>query len=120
MKVFLSKHHSLTTICGVSYLLPYGQGIVDYQRQLKLNETAAALWRIITELIPESGMERDILVTGLCDAYNSWQIQKQEPESDCADGSDYSPEDLKSVLMPIEDACGFIDSLVDAGALKYE
>ena len=93
MKVFLSKHHSLTTICGEPYLLPYGQGIVDYERQLKLNDTAVILWRVITELIPEGGMERDILVTGLCDAYES---------------------------MPIEDACSFIDTLIDAGALKYE
>ena len=93
MKVYLSKHHILTSICGVPYLLPYGQGIVDYERQLKLNGSAAGLWIEIEELLFAGGLERDELAAGLCESYSD---------------------------MPLSDACDFIDTLIDAGALSYE
>lgn len=93
MKVYLSDHHTLTTICGVPYLLPYGQGIVDYEGQLKLNSSAAALWDRIAGLLSCDGMDRDLLAERLCEAD--------------ADGD----------VMPTSDAREFIDSLIFAGAL---
>ncbi len=67
MKVYLSNHHCLTTICGIPYLLPYGQGIADFERQIKLNESAAELWSAITELVPSDGMEVSDIAGSLSD-----------------------------------------------------
>ena len=88
MKIYISKHHILTTICSVPYLLPFGQGIVDRKRQLMLNPSAAALWSVIEEGVPDEGIERSALAALLCE--NN---------------------------MPEEDAYDFIDSLIDAKAL---
>lgn len=89
MKIRLSGHHCLTTICGVPYLLPYGQGIVDYERQLKLNDSAARLWGIIEDTADSNtACDRDLIIS---------RLMKAE--------------------VPREDAENFLDTLLEARAL---
>ena len=51
-------------ICGIPYLLPYGQNIADHVPELKLNSTASIIWDLICQ-----GMDREQIAKALCDGY---------------------------------------------------
>ena len=110
MKVYISNHHCLTTICGTPYLLPYGQGIVDYERQLKLNDTASNLWKYMEKIIPKSGIERDLLASELYDL----SLSAADGHKNDAGRNFASDEDSH---IPLSDAYDFIDTLIECGAL---
>ena len=58
-----SGDYMLYQLNGIPYLLPYGQGIADMRRGVRLNETGAYLW----ELLAAERSEEDIL--SLCAAH---------------------------------------------------
>lgn len=40
----LQKQYSLQKLCGIPYLLPFGQNVVEHRRGIRLNDTGAFLW----------------------------------------------------------------------------
>lgn len=42
-----SKDYMLCHISGIPYLLPFGQGIADHRRGIKINETGVYLWELL-------------------------------------------------------------------------
>ena len=42
-----SGHHSLTTLSGAAYILPFGQGAADRRSGVKLDETGVFLWNAL-------------------------------------------------------------------------
>lgn len=48
-----NKEYMLYKINGIPYLLPFGQGIADLRRGVRLNETGAYVWDLLAEEISE-------------------------------------------------------------------
>lgn len=53
-------------ICGIPYLLPYGQNIADHMPELKLNQTASLIWDLICR-----GMDKEQIASVLCNKYDT-------------------------------------------------
>lgn len=48
-----NKEYMLYKINGIPYLLPYGQGVADLRRGVRINETGAYVWDLLSEEISE-------------------------------------------------------------------
>lgn len=48
-----NDEYMLYEINGIPYLLPYGQGVADLRRGVRLNETGAYVWNLLSEDISE-------------------------------------------------------------------
>lgn len=48
-----NNEYMLYKINGIPYLLPFGQGIADFRRGVRLNETGAYVWDLLSEEISE-------------------------------------------------------------------
>lgn len=88
----LSKEYCLCTLAGADYLLPVGQGIADFKRGMKLNETSLFLLRLLQE-----EQEFSSIVTAFCTHY---KIPEEEKTS--------VARDLSEVLMQLR-RCGCIE-----------
>lgn len=51
-----AKGYLLKNICGVPYILPYGQNIADLKRGVRLNESGVFLWNALTSPISRENL----------------------------------------------------------------
>ncbi len=58
----MAVKHQLRKVAGVYWLLDISQSGTDYRKSLPLNETAAVIWKMLTE-----GKSREEVAEVLCD-----------------------------------------------------
>ena len=64
--MYPSSAYTLQNLQGIDYLLPIGQGVATFHRQLKLNASSAKLYREIVRICKEDrNISRDALVEKL-------------------------------------------------------
>lgn len=56
-KMQRNSNFALFNIAGIPYLLPFGQGIADHKRGVRINETGLLIW----ELLAENRTEKELL-----------------------------------------------------------
>lgn len=72
-----AEGYILQKICGVPYLLPYGQNIADHKPELKLNTTAMLIWEAICK-----GMDMQEILEILCNKFNADENTRKNIKAD--------------------------------------
>ena len=72
-----AKGYILKDICGVPYILPYGQNIADRKRGVRLNESGEFLWNSLA-----SPISRETLLSNFASHYQARPQMLPDLEND--------------------------------------